>query len=144
MYSFINLGEPLWAQEEGDYPYISALYPKEKEQLALAANPAGGEIEAGSEVILVSNVAEAQIYYTLDGSEPTIESTLYASPIVINESCTLKAVAVLDGYEDSGVLTESYTVKNNSSGIKGDVNGDGKVDVADIATIISIMAGNQK
>ena len=61
-----EIGNNIWAQDEGGYPYISTLYPKEKEQLALAANPAGGEIEAGSKVTLVSNVAEAQIYYTLD------------------------------------------------------------------------------
>ena len=46
---------------------------------------------------------EASIYYTTDGSTPTRESTLYTGPITMTQNCTVKAIAVADGYEDSEV-----------------------------------------
>ena len=46
------------------------------------------------------------------------------------------------GYFASGSETYRLTL-GNADGIKGDVNGDGVVDVADIAAIIDIMAGKQ-
>ena len=49
------------------------------------------------EVALTSDTEGAAIYYTLDGTDPTSESTLYSEPITINGSCTLKAVAILNG-----------------------------------------------
>ena len=38
---------------------------------------------------------------------------------------------------------ESITIKRTKNAVKGDVNGDGVVDVADIAAVISVMAGGQ-
>ena len=52
----------------------------------------------------------SDIYYTLDGTNPSKESTKYNSAgIIINENCTLKAIAYKDGYETSDVLTAEYT-----------------------------------
>ena len=44
----------------------------------------------GVEVVLESQ-GQTPIRYTLDGSEPTVDSPLYTEPIKITESCTLKA-----------------------------------------------------
>lgn len=44
----------------------------------------------GVEVTLESQ-GQTPIRYTLDGSEPTVDSPLYTEPIKITESCTLKA-----------------------------------------------------
>jgi hypothetical protein len=38
-----------------------------------------------------------ELYYTLDGSEPDMNSTKYSAPIKIKRSVTVKAVAYLDG-----------------------------------------------
>ena len=40
---------------------------------------------------------QAQIYYTLDGSEPTPASALYASPIKVSSATRLRAAAFQDG-----------------------------------------------
>ena len=47
----------------------------------------------GVVVATLSTLNDAPIYYTLDGSEPTVASALYTSPIEITENCTLKAFA---------------------------------------------------
>jgi hypothetical protein len=49
-------------------------------------------------VTLSSGEQDSEIYYTLDGSEPTIASTPYTGPITINVSTRLRAVAVAPGH----------------------------------------------
>ena len=49
----------------------------------------------------------ASIYYTLDGTDPTSGSTLYTGDIAINESCTLKAIAIKDN-DLSNIATATY------------------------------------
>ncbi|QNE41965.1 family 20 glycosylhydrolase (plasmid) [Hymenobacter sp. NBH84] len=48
-------------------------------------------------VALSAEVVGAPIYYTLDGSEPTGQSTAYRGPVPITSSVTLKAVTVVNG-----------------------------------------------
>ncbi|USG65059.1 chitobiase/beta-hexosaminidase C-terminal domain-containing protein [Brevibacillus ruminantium] len=74
------------------------------------ANPAGGEVEAGTTVTLSSATAGATIYYTTDGSTPTTSSSEYSDPITVNSAVTIKAIAVKSGMTDSAVMSESYTI----------------------------------
>ena len=60
--------------------------------------------------------------------------------ITIGQTITLKLQATRSGLEDSEVAIYELTLGGGSAATSGDVNGDGVVDVADIATIISIMA----
>lgn len=53
--------------------------------------------------------AFVKIYYTLDGSTPTIASTKYTGPIQLLASTTIRALAVRSGYADSDVSTGAYT-----------------------------------
>ena len=50
-----------------------------------------------TEVTIASTTEGAEIRYTLDGTEPTAESTLYTAPFTLSESATVKAIAVKDG-----------------------------------------------
>lgn len=85
-------------------------------KLTLSANPSGGSVNKGTTVYLTtsangSKVSGADIYYTTNGGTPTKSSTKYTSSgIVINESCTLKAIAYKDGYETSDVGSWIYTI----------------------------------
>ncbi len=75
----------------------------------VASVPAG-EVEAGTKVELSTKTEDAVIYYTLDGTAPSTGSTLYTEAIVINETTTIKAIAVKDKAK-SAILTVKYTVK---------------------------------
>lgn len=57
----------------------------------------GGTFVLSVDVSITTNTADADIYYTLDGSDATPGATLYTGPITITETTTLKAVAVKEG-----------------------------------------------
>jgi glycosidase len=50
-----------------------------------------------------------QFYYTTNGSTPTTASTLYTSPIAVNTSTTVRAIAVDANLQVSDVKTNNYT-----------------------------------
>ena len=51
--------------------------------------------------------AEGDIYYTIDGTEPTAASTKYEAPFTLDASATVKAIAVKDGKE-SAVVEKAF------------------------------------
>lgn len=63
----------------------------------------------GDDTLISITAADgADIYYTLDGSDPTEESTKYAEPFELDSSAVLKAVAVMDGAKNSDTAEASY------------------------------------
>ena len=50
----------------------------------------------------------AEIYYTLNGSEPTTNDTKYTAPIAINQSTVVRAKLFCEGYLSPRSLTQSY------------------------------------
>ena len=60
-------------------------------------------------ITLTHTDEDVQIFYTLDGSDPTEESTLYLEPLTINRNLIVKAIAVKPYYFNSGVTTETIT-----------------------------------
>lgn len=103
------------SQKGWGFSYIYEM-GEEKEKINLSASPSGGVVSKGTIVYLKSsNVPDADIHYTLDGSMPTKNSMQYTSSgITINEDCTLKAIAYKEGYEESDVLTNEYTVEKEN------------------------------
>jgi hypothetical protein len=78
--------------------------------------PAAGELHFGDDITITLSctTGDADIYYTLDGSEPSSSGTRYSDivPVIpkITGPVTLKAIAVKEGIDDSEVLTVEYTV----------------------------------
>ena len=60
-------------------------------------------------VEITNNAENATVYYTTDGTDPTVESSVYSEPFEIEETTTVKAIAVNDAGESSNVATAIYT-----------------------------------
>lgn len=73
-----------------------------------SASPSAGTYTSAQSVTLSS--INGNIYYTLDSSEPTASSTLYVSAITVNESKTIKAIAIDTLGNESGVLSAQYVI----------------------------------
>ncbi len=73
-------------------------------------SPAAGRYTEAQTVTISCATEGVAIYYTIDGSTPTASSTRYTSPIVIEETTTLKAIAVNADGEESLVATAKYII----------------------------------
>jgi len=71
---------------------------------------ATGTYAATQSVEITCPTAGAAIYYTIDGTNPTVTSALYKGSITLNSTTTLKAVAIKPGMLDSDVVTAAYTI----------------------------------
>ena len=94
---------------------------------APTANPTAGTYSENQSVTLTSSTVGATIYYTTDGSDPTITggatggtTAEYTAPIAVTGTVgqsittTIKAIAVQNGMQDSSVETFTYTIKQDS------------------------------
>jgi hypothetical protein len=75
---------------------------------------AAGVVQQGTEITLATPTEGAEIWYTTNGNTPAKNgagSTKYTVKITINETITIKAIAVKDGWSDSEIMTIAYTVQ---------------------------------
>ncbi|MBR5654168.1 MAG: chitobiase/beta-hexosaminidase C-terminal domain-containing protein [Prevotella sp.] len=70
--------------------------------------PEGGIFTEPVQVTIASDQSNASIYYTLDGTDPTDESTAYTGPFMLNETTTVKAIAYI-GETPSNVTSATFT-----------------------------------
>ena len=106
------------------------------------ANPPGGGF-VGSQTMSLSvpGHPDAQIHYTLDGTEPTAQSPLYAEPLVFTTSTTLKARAFRQDWKPSAVMTEVYTrLAAVVRAVYVDFDGNGRIEGALIRLDIPVAA----
>lgn len=80
--------------------------------LVTSATPAGGTYFTPKTVTLTATSANAAIYYTTDGSTPTIYSQKYSSPLVVNKTTILKYFAVDTAGNVEAVKTQTYTINS--------------------------------
>ncbi len=73
-------------------------------------SPDGGTIATNQEITITCATEGASIYYTVDSTEPSATNgTLYSAPFSLTEECTVKAIAVADGMENSAVTEAAFT-----------------------------------
>ncbi|MBS1757476.1 MAG: family 20 glycosylhydrolase [Bacteroidetes bacterium] len=73
---------------------------------------ANGKLSA----VLTTDALNGEIYYTTDGTTPTLQSTKYSGPVNIDSSVLLKAVTVVDGVIKSKVPAQQNFVMHKAIG----------------------------
>ena len=71
-------------------------------------SPVAGTYAEAQSVTISCESPSTIIYYTLDGTEPTPNSTLYSEAISVSSTTTIKAVAYAGGDDHSTVATANY------------------------------------
>lgn len=93
-----------------DTPPYKIYYPKGNNVAMPVASIKGGAYSASKTVAISCSTAGAKIYYTTNGFEPTVKSSLYSTEVQIAQSTILKAKAIKADMADSVTLTEKYII----------------------------------
>lgn len=119
----------------------SCLVNVEKPSLSLSVNLQEGTYRPGSQIRLTASEADADIYYTLDGTKPTETSSLYTSPIVLDKTTTVRAIAKKEGFKESNEINQVYTISKDAevtfSGGKGTLSDPFLVSTGDELALVS-------
>lgn len=132
-------GPGCFTAASGDYSYSGATGTWTGNATSVEFTPATNQVRASSVVVTVSSdpnfvaaptisatpkeltqagetstvtitaAAGCDIYYTLDGTDPTVSSTPYTAPFTVNAATTIKAIAS-NGTNTSAVATAQVTV----------------------------------
>lgn len=86
-----------------------------------AADPAPGTYMSIQKVKLSTPIKGVSIYYTTDGTEPTIVSNEYNGEITVSKSTTIKAAAIKSGVISSKTFSGTYAINGAYAGI-GNIN----------------------
>lgn len=89
---------------------------KAEKTAAPVISPNGGTFTGSQTVTITCAAPDAVIYYTTDGSTPTVDSTKYAGSFTLTASATVKAFAVSADAAASDIVTAVFTKKSGTSG----------------------------
>jgi Chitobiase/beta-hexosaminidase C-terminal domain/Beta-propeller repeat/NHL repeat len=88
----------------------SATYTINPPAAAPTFSPAAGAYTTAQSVTIADTTPGAAIYYTIDGSTPTVTSTAYTAAISVGATETIQAIAIAPGYSSSPVASAAYTI----------------------------------
>jgi hypothetical protein len=81
--------------------------------------PPAGTYTSQQNVTISEPTKGAVLYYTIDGSAPSMFTAPYLAPITVNLSKTVKTVAVAGGDANSAVVSAGYTIVGSPSVLAG-------------------------
>ena len=115
-----------------DYNFYLDLFVQGGTSTPTVATPvfsmASGTYMEEIDVEISCATAGATIYYTTDGTNPTSTSSVYTESIHVDHDMTIKAIAMLEGYDDSNIATANYVIHTGVTVIfsqdwEGEMNG---------------------
>lgn len=120
-----------WLETGGLFPTVAAP----------VIEPASGTYNEAQTVTITAEEG-AVIHYTTDGTVPTASSPVYSEPFAVSVTTTVNAIAVKEGlYNNSDVACAEYVIDIPAPSSRGDVNGDGEIDINDVTLLISKALG---
>jgi hypothetical protein len=72
-------------------------------------SPAGGTYTGSQSISITDSTPGATVYYTTDGTTPSLSSTTYSGPIAVSSTLCIHAIAVAPGFSQSAVAGAAYS-----------------------------------
>ena len=115
--SLVNQSHQLECLYAGDDNYAQSVSSPISVSYPMALSPVfsvpPGKYPPGISVTITAPSLGTNIYYTTDGSSPTMNSTLYTDAITVSSPVTIKAIAVGAAYMDSDVAVATYSTQTH-------------------------------
>lgn len=93
--------------------WVNSVDTDNEENVTIAINPRSGTYGVGQKVTLTTVHSNAAIYYTTDGSTPSVNSTKYSSPISLPIGTTnIKAIAISPSGVKTSVISNNYSISD--------------------------------
>jgi Fn3 associated len=97
----------------GSVPQAQA--PTTSQAATPAMQPAGGTFSTSYPTVSISDATPGStIYFTTDGTTPSVNSAIYSAPFTVNSPITIQAMAAAASYSASAIATSSYTFQTPS------------------------------
>ncbi len=104
-------GSRVWISDKGWADPVLSVGLEATEPPADPIIAVGTGVYSGTIEVQINTATEgANIFYTIDGSEPTNSSSKYESPLMIDEDVTLKAIAYIGNISSVGTDMASYQI----------------------------------
>jgi hypothetical protein len=94
---------------------VYGLLNAEQQTPAPSISPAGGPYTSAQQVTITDTITSAPIYYTTDGTTPTVASTKYAGAFTLSADATVQAIASASGYLQSAVASATYSFSTQTA-----------------------------
>ena len=95
----------------------SGIYVDSSQVSTPTFNPGSSTSSQPLSVTIADSTSGATIYYTTDGSTPTVSSTQYTGAVTVSATETLNAIAVAPGLVNGDVASATYTIDTGQTGI---------------------------
>ena len=111
-YYMTYIGNNLWL---ANLRYLSDFYVQDantKNNTPPTISPTNnfGNLFYGSINVTITALPGSTIYYTLNNTDPTVDSNLYTVPFLITEKCKVKAISFTPGYLPSTITEVLYNI----------------------------------
>ncbi len=94
---------------------VYGLLNAEQQTPVPSISPAGGAYGGPQQVIITDTITSAPIYYTTDGTTPTVASTKYTGAFTLSADATVQAIASASGYLQSPVASATYSFSTQTA-----------------------------
>ncbi|MFA5131392.1 MAG: FN3 associated domain-containing protein [Patescibacteria group bacterium] len=116
-------GRPLIVPPKND-ALLSVSFSPAASLIPVYFQKVGESATIGTPVTLTSTpAADADIYYTTDGSDPGTLSPKYSSPIYVNADATIKATAWKSDYSNFATVSSNYKINQSAKGLFSNPHG---------------------
>lgn len=119
---------------------VTATYTRLPEAARPTMMPATDGVFTGTQTVTITPAAGTKVYYTTDGSEPTVKSTAYTTALTLSATTTIRAIAV--STTDASVVSQIVSATFTKITLTGDGSDKKPYTVDDVLALNNTRTGS--